>query len=172
MLARPVSPADIEAIADIYNHYVENSVVSFEETTVSVAEIEERVAKVTANGLPWFVADDGQANVIGYAYASPWKTRSAYRFTVELSVYLASDAIAQGWGTKLYSAVLSDLKETPARTVVAGITLPNPASVAIHEKFGLRKVAHFEKVGFKFGRWLDVGYWQADMEDIGRSCRS
>ena len=166
MSARPVSSADIEAIADIYNHYVENSVVSFEEATVSVVEIGERVAKVSANGLPWFVAEDAQSNILGFAYASPWKTRSAYRFTVELTVYLASEAISQGWGTKLYSAVVRDLKETPVKTVVAGITLPNPASVAIHEKFGLKKVAHFEKVGFKFGRWLDVGYWQADMDDI------
>ena len=166
MPVRPVSPADYQAIADIYNHYIEHSVVSFEETAVSVVEIEARVARVQTNGLPWLVAQDSQANVLGFAYASPWKTRSAYRFTVELSVYLASDAIAQGWGTRLYSAVVSDLKETPIKTVVAGITLPNPASVAIHEKFGLKKVAHFEKVGFKFDRWLDVGYWQADMDDV------
>ena len=166
MSIRPVSSADSQAIADIYNHYVDNSVVSFEEATVSVVEIESRVAKVQTNGLPWVVAEDARANVIGYAYAAPWKIRSAYRFTVELTVYLASDAVAQGWGTRLYSAVVSDLKETPVKTVVAGITLPNPASVAIHEKFGLKKVAHFEMVGFKFGRWLDVGYWQADMDDV------
>ena len=166
MSIRPASSPDSQAIADIYNHYVENSVVSFEEATVSMVEIESRMAKVHTNGLPWVVAEDAHTNVIGYAYAAPWKTRSAYRFTVELTIYLASDAVAQGWGTRLYSAVVSDLKETPIKTVVAGITLPNRASVAIHEKFGLRKVAHFEKVGFKFGRWLDVGYWQADMDDV------
>ena len=166
MSIRSVSSVDVQAIADIYNHYIENTVVSFEEAAVSVEEIETRVAKVQANGLPWLVAEDDQSNVLGFAYASPWKTRSAYRFTVELTVYLASDAISQGWGTKLYSAVLSDLKETSVKTVVAGITLPNAASVAIHEKFGLKKVAHFEKVGFKFGRWLDVGYWQADIDDV------
>ena len=166
MLVRLVSSADIEAIAAIYNHYVEKSVASFEEATVSVAQIEERVAKVNALGLPWFVAEDSQSNVLGFAYAGPWKTRSAYRFAVELSVYLDAAATSQGWGTKLYSAVLRALKETPTRTVVAVITLPNPASVAIHEKFGLKKVGHFENVGFKFDQWLDVGYWQADMEDI------
>ncbi len=166
MSVRPVSSADFQAIADIYNYYVAHSVATFDEVTVSVADIEHRVAKVKAHRLPWFVAEDGPNNVLGYGYANPWKTRSAFRFTVELTVYLSCEARSQGWGTKLYSAVLGDLKESPVKTVVAGITLPNPASVAIHEKFGLRKVAHFENVGFKFERWLDVGYWQADMDEI------
>jgi phosphinothricin acetyltransferase len=166
MSIRPVSSADFQTIADIYNYYVERTVVSFEEASVSAAEIEQRVEHVRGRGLPWLVAEDRQANLVGYAYAGPWKARSAYRFAVELTVYLDRQYVAQGWGTRLYRAILNALKDTPTKTVVAGITLPNPASVAIHEKFGLKKVAHFKNVGFKFDRWLDVGYWQADIDDV------
>jgi phosphinothricin acetyltransferase len=166
MSIRQVEPADFQAIADIYNHYVASTVVSFEEALVSADAMGQRVARTQAHGLPWLVAEDSQSNVIGFAYAARWKTRSAYRFAVELTVYLDPPLLAQGWGTRLYSAVLNALRDTPVRTAVAGITLPNPASVAIHEKFGFKKVAHFKNVGFKFDRWLDVGYWQADMEDI------
>ncbi len=99
-------------------------------------------------------------HIVGYAYATPWKPRSAYRFSVEASVYV--DFAHMGWGTGslLYGQLLSVLQEKQIHMVIAGISLPNEASVALHEKFGFRKVAHFPEVGFKFGSWIDVGYWQ------------
>jgi phosphinothricin acetyltransferase len=151
---------DAETMAGIYNHHVLNTIVTFEEHPVSIQDMAQRLAEVASAALPWLVVEqDGQ--VVGYAYASKWKSRSAYRFTVEDSVYLAPECTGRGLGTDLLAAVLAHLKNLGIHAVVAGIALPNPASVALHEKLGLKKVGHFDQVGFKFGRWIDVGYWQA-----------
>ncbi|HEV7431928.1 MAG TPA: GNAT family N-acetyltransferase, partial [Steroidobacteraceae bacterium] len=93
-------------------------------------------------------------------YASRWKGRCAYRYSVESTVYLEPLAVGQGLGTALYSALFARLQELGCHVVIGGIALPNAASVALHEKFGMRQVAHFAQVGNKFGRWVDVGYWQ------------
>jgi len=98
--------------------------------------------------------------VTGYAYASAWKTRSAYRFSVESTVYVAADHCGRGIGTRLYRALIAALREQNVHYVTGGIALPNPASVALHERLGFRKNGHFSEVGFKFGRWVDVGYWE------------
>ena len=119
----------------------------------------ERICGVAAASLPWLVAEQS-GQVVGYAYATKWKARSAYRFSVESSVYLAQSVIGQGLGSKLYEALFALLKERGVHVVIGVITLPNPASIAFHEKLGLKKVAHFEEVGFKFNKWLDVGCWQ------------
>lgn len=99
-------------------------------------------------------------DVIGYAYASKWKGRCAYRFAVETSVYVDSSARGAGVGTVLYEALFAALRGRGIHAAIGGIALPNEASIALHERFGMKKVAHFEQVGFKFGRWIDVGYWQ------------
>jgi phosphinothricin acetyltransferase len=156
---RPAQEADAPAIAALYNPYITDTSVSFEEQPVTAAVMQGRLADVAAAGLPWLVAEvDGE--VAGYAYASLWKPRAAYRFSVETSVYLRRDAGGRGLGTQLYTALFELLAARGVHAVIGGIALPNEASVALHEKFGLRKVAHFEQVGFKFGRWVDVGYWQ------------
>ena len=109
--------------------------------------------------LPWFVCEtDGR--VSGYAYASPWKSRSAYRRSVESTVYVAPHSAGHGIGSMLYRALISDLRERDLHTVIGGIALPNAASVALHEKMGFRKVAEFAEVGWKFERYIAVGYWQ------------
>jgi phosphinothricin acetyltransferase len=119
----------------------------------------KRIADLQSQTLPWLVAEkDG--SVIGFAYATPWKTRSAYRFSVEITVYLAPGHGRNGVGSALYQQLFEHLRARGAHSVIGGIALPNDASVALHEKFGLSKVAHFHEVGFKFGRWIDVGYWQ------------
>jgi L-amino acid N-acyltransferase YncA len=102
--------------------------------------------------------------VIGYAYAGKWNVRSAYRHTVETTVYLSNSTLSKGWGTRLYQALFDTLRDKSIHTIVGGITLPNPASIALHEKFGMKKVAHFSEVGYKFGKWLDVGYWQMELK--------
>ncbi len=118
-----------------------------------------RVEEVCTARLPWLVAQS-RDGVIGFAYASAWKGRCAYRYSVESTVYLEPGAAGRGLGTALYSALLERLRELGCHAVIGGIALPNEPSVALHEKLGMRKVAHFAQVGFKFGRWVDVGYWQ------------
>lgn len=158
-IIRPAAPADAARVADIYNHYVAHTVVTFEEEAVAAAEMARRIAEVQEAALPWLVAEE-DGRVVGYAYAAKWRARSAYRFSVEVTVYLGPDDGRRGIGSRLYGAVIPMLQEQGLHAVMAVIALPNAASVALHEKFGMRKVGHLQEVGFKFGRWVDVGYWQ------------
>lgn len=155
--------SDAKAIANIYNFYVLDTIVTFEENIVAAEEMSERILATQALALPWLVAKNELGDLVGYAYASKWKERSAYRFSVEVSVYLSKNSKKQGWGSKLYQALFAALKENDIHTVIGGISLPNSASVALHEKFGLQKVAHFKDIGFKFNKWVDVGYWQGNL---------
>jgi len=157
-MIRSATPADADAICAIYNHYVRNTVVTFEEVPVEAAEMQQRIADVQAL-FPWLVAEEN-GRLIGYAYAARWRVRSAYRYSVESTVYLAPDLGGRGWGTRLYRDLLGRLETAGVHAVMGGIALPNVASVALHEKLGFRKVAHFEAVGWKEQRWIDVGYWQ------------
>lgn len=159
---RIATPADAAAICAIYNHYVENTTISFETDTISEATMAARMAEIQSQ-FPWFVYEE-DGKILGYAYASKWKPRNAYRFSVESSVYLAQDAGGRGAGTKLYTRLLAELKTMGVHLVIGGITQPNPASVALHEKMGFVKCGHFTEVGYKFDRWLDVGYWQVNLE--------
>lgn len=157
---RSTTTQDAVALARIYNHYILNTVVTFEEQAVSAEEMAARIEEVAGHGLPWLIAErDGE--VLGYACASRWKPRSAYRHSVEITVYLDPAAAGQGLGTQLYQALFAALRQRSIHVVIGGIALPNEASIALHEMLGLTKVAHFREVGFKFNRWVDVGYWQA-----------
>ena len=162
ILIRPAETADAAAICEIYNHYIEHTVVTFEEVLLTAGDIDKRLQDINAIGLPWLVAEV-QGVVIGYAYAGKFRDRSAYRYTAEVTVYLAPAGTGQGAGTSLYNALFEALRERSIHIVIGGITLPNVASVALHEKMGMEKVAHLEEVGCKFGKWLDVGYWQATL---------
>ena len=155
---RLATTADAPAICAIYNHYVEHTFVTFEETPVTPAAMAERIADIQRTHV-WYVAclDDV---VAGYAYAGAWRTRSAYRFTVEATVYLDHERTRQGLGRTLYERLLADLRELGFRSALGGIALPNDASIALHERMGFVKVAHLREVGFKFNRWIDVAYWQ------------
>ena len=159
MELRDATLDDAAAIAAIYQHYVLNTTISFEETPPTEAELRQRIDAVRIAGLPWLVASvDGE--VAAYAYATPWRARSAYRFSVETSVYVADGKARRGLGRALYRALLERLRDANVHTVIGGIALPNHASVAIHEAMNFKKVAHFTEVGQKFGNWVDVGYWQ------------
>lgn len=157
-MIRLATALDAKSICEIYNYYIKNSVVTFEEEEISVKEMEKRISMVQEK-YPWYVflSDD---TVIGYAYASEWKSRSAYRFSVETTVYLHPDFGGKGLGTLLYEKLISKLRSMNIHVAIGGITLPNDSSVALHEKFGFEKIAQFKEVGFKNKRWLDVGYWQ------------
>jgi L-amino acid N-acyltransferase YncA len=161
-MIRSATAQDATALCEIYNYYIDNTVITFEEVRVADTGFRARIAKVQDAGLPWLVAESA-GQIIGYAYAGAWKERSAYRFSVEASVYLAHTHTGQGWGTRLYEALFAELRKTPVHVVIGGIALPNAASVALHEKLGMRNVAQFPEVGFKFGRWVDVGYWQLEL---------
>jgi phosphinothricin acetyltransferase len=150
---------DAASITSIYNHFVLTTSISFEEAPVPAQEMAQRIADVQAAGLPWLVAESDGV-VAGYAYATKWRVRHAYRFSVETSVYLAPESAGKGLGTALYRELLDRLRAGGSHLAIGGIALPNEASVALHEKMGFEKVAHFEEVGFKFGCWTDVGYWQ------------
>ena len=157
-LIRPAAPNDAADIAAIYNHYIERSVVTFEETPVDAAEMAARIDKAGSR-YPWLVAE-ADKRVIGYAYGTEWKPRSAYRNTVETSVYLSPAHQGQGVGEELYSRLIEQLRADGFHCALGGIALPNDASVSLHEKLGFRKVGELEQVGFKFEQWVNVGYWQ------------
>jgi L-amino acid N-acyltransferase YncA len=161
---RAATPHDAAAIAAIYNPYIADTTISFEEEPVSAEDMRGRIASVQEGGLPWLVLErDGE--IAGYAYATKWRVRHAYRFSVETSVYLSPQHAGQGAGTALYTALLEILRTAGCHLAIGGIAQPNPASVALHEKMGYRKVAHFSEVGFKFGQWIDVGYWERRLDD-------
>ena len=148
-------PHDAAHICTIYNHYIQTSIITFEEQPVSIDEMQTRMNAE----LPWLVAKD-EGDIVGFAYASTWNSRCAYRFSVESTIYLDATSTGRGIGKILYSAQLEELRQLSLHSVIGGIALPNPASLALHEKLGFTKVAHFKEVGWKFDRWIDVGYWE------------
>lgn len=158
MSIRPARADDAHAIGLIYNYYIAHSVITFEETLIDEKEMLSRIQTIQTS-FPFLVYEQ-TGQILGYAYATHWRLRSAYRYAVESTVYLDTAANGKGVGTQLYQALIHGLRENNFRAVIGGIALPNPASVALHEKLGFEKVAEFKKVGFKFGQWIDVGYWQ------------
>jgi L-amino acid N-acyltransferase YncA len=156
---RSASREDAETIARIYNYYVENTIITFEEEPVSLQAMALRIADVQGLSLPWLVAEV-EAKVVGYAYATKWKVRSAYRYAVETTVYLEQGLQGRGIGSALYAALLPLLRAQGMHVAIGGAALPNDASVALHEKLGFEPVGVFRQVGFKHGRWVDVAYWQ------------
>jgi len=154
---RPATPLDAEAIAAIYNPYVTGTVISFETAPVAAEEMAGRIRTTLATH-PWLVFEE-DGSILGYAYAGPWKAREAYRFSVETTVYVARGQARKGIGRGLYAALLPELRARGFHTALAVIALPNEASVALHEAFGFAKAGLTPQVGWKSGRWVDVGYW-------------
>lgn len=157
-MIRDVAIADTKRIHEIYNKYVESSRATFQEQPLSLEEIETQIQRVIKD-FPWIVyQEDGE--ILGYTYADHWKTKSAYRYTVETSIYLHPDYLGKGIGSKLKGAMIEELKERKFHCVISAISLPNPASIAMCEKFGFQKAGQLKEIGYKFGEWIDVGYWQ------------
>jgi len=157
-MIRPVNIEDAQEIAKIYNYYILNSCVTFEEIPVSIEEMSGRI-QAAHSKFPWLVYEKDK-KIIGYAYASVWKSRSAYKYTIESTVYLKKEATKNGIGSLLYKELLMQIRDLGIHAVIGGISLPNEASVALHEKFGFEKIAQFKEVGYKFNKWIDVGYWE------------
>lgn len=159
MTIRPAKPTDAPEIAEIYNHYIIHSEATFETEPIDANEMLRRMGEGWAADYPFLIYQD-DAGVIGYAYGRQYRPRFAYLHSIEVSVYVKHGNEGQNIGTLLYQELLSDIRQQDFHAVVGGISLPNQASVRLHEKFGFEKVAHFREVGRKFGKWIDVGYWQ------------
>lgn len=157
-MIRQVKDSDAEAMCCIYNKYITGTRITFEETPLRAGEMVSRIKNITQN-YPWLVYEDN-GKIIGYTYASRWKERSAYRYSVETGIYIDSDYLGKGIGSLLKAELLKALKEKSIHSVLCGIALPNQASIALCEKYGFKKIAHFKEVGYKLDEWVDVGYWE------------
>ena len=162
-MIRDVTSGDAEQICRIYNYYIEETIITFEEEPLVSAEMERRIREVT-NEHPWIVYEE-KGKILGYAYAHTWRSRSAFRYSLESTVYLDPEEKGRGIGSKLYARLLEILKDQGIRMVIGVLSLPNEASRKLHEKFGFEKVAHYPEVGFKFGEWIDIGAWQLKLQD-------
>ncbi|MGI9475278.1 MAG: arsinothricin resistance N-acetyltransferase ArsN1 family B [Hyphomicrobiaceae bacterium] len=156
---RPAVAADAAAIQAIYAPFVTDTVISFEEVPPTVDEMAARIANAQAGGYAFLAAAEGDA-ILGYAYAGAHRTRPAYRASVDVSAYVAPGAHRRGIGRRLYEHLLQDLTAKDFHAAFAGITQPNAASVGLHEALGFTHVGTYCEVGFKFGAWHDVGWWQ------------
>ena len=154
-MIRPVNLNDIQSITDIYNHYIEHTAFTFDEKPLSLKEMERKVLAFSKD-FPWLVYEH-KNTVLGYAYACEWKSKSAYKPTVETTIYLTPGESGKGIGSKLYQTLIDQLEHMQVHALLAGIAHP---SVAFHEKLGFEKVGQLKEVGFKFNQWIDVGYWE------------
>jgi L-amino acid N-acyltransferase YncA len=161
MIRRADPRCDASACAAIYAPYVEAGPTSFEEEAPGPEELAARIEETTATH-PWLVAESGGA-LAGFAYACRHRSRPAYRWAVDVSVYVAAGHHREGHGWRLYEALFDDLRERGFRVACAGITLPNEASVALHEGLGFEPVGVYRRIGWKAGAWHDVGWWQLDL---------
>jgi phosphinothricin acetyltransferase len=155
---RFAAPHDAGEIREIYAPFCESTPVSFEIEPPTAAEMRKRINQ-TLSSLPWLVCEH-EGRVVGYAYASKHRERAGYRWSVDVSVYVRDGHRGQGIGRALYSSLFAILRGQGFHNILAGITLPNPASVALHESMGLRLIGVYPSIGFKCGRWHDVGWWQ------------
>ena len=161
MTIRFATSNDAAACAAIYAPFVDGSVVSFEMEPPTPEEMARRIDKLWPTH-PWIVAE-AENNVIGYAYGSPYRDREAYQWAVEVTVYLAPEARGQGLGRRLYEVLLNLLSTQGFTKAYGVVTLPNPASAALHEAVGFKPFAVYRDIGFKNGAWHDVGWWQRDL---------
>lgn len=161
MTAAAIRRADAErdaaVCAEIYAPHVSDGATSFEEQPPSPAQMRERIQAARA----WLVADVGE--VVGFAYATPHRSRPAYRWAVEVSVYVGEGHRGEGHGRRLYDSLFAELRERNYRIACAGITLPNEASVRLHEALGFLPVGVYRRIGWKLGAWRDVGWWQLEL---------
>jgi len=154
--------SDAARICEIYAPFCQETAISFEAVPPSEDVMKERIRSVTGR-YPWLVVAGDARQILGYAYASQHRERAAYRWSVDFAVYLAPEAKRKGIGTLLYSALIGICRDLGYHRAFAGITLPNDASVGLHEKVGFRPVGVYHRVGFKLGKWHDVGWWALDL---------
>lgn len=161
--------ADAEGILAIYGPIVRDTAISFELEAPTLEQMRGRI-EATLPKYPWLAADSGNG-IAGYAYASKHRERAAYQWSADVSVYVASEARGRGVGRTLYTALLGMLEDLGYYSALAGIALPNPASVRLHESMGFRPIGIYRNVGYKLGAWRDVGWWQCKLREPGKDPR-
>ena len=157
-MIREVRPDDAAQIAGIYNRYILETTISFETQPLSAEDMRIRIEEISSY-FPYFVAENN-GKLTGYCYAHPWKERAAYCKTLETTIYLASEAKGKGLGTRLMTQLIKECRNRGYHALIACITAENEESCQFHERLGFKKVSHFEQVGQKFGRWLDVADYE------------
>lgn len=155
---REATPLDSAAICAIYNHYILNSVSTFDTKKQTAKQFAEKIIYIQQN-YPFLVLEENNT-VVGYAYATQWKDKAAYKHTAETTVYIHPEHHSKKYGLRLYNALLSSLPLYEIVNAIACITLPNEISEKLHQKLGFQKRGTFAKVGYKFEKWIDVTYWQ------------
>ncbi len=163
MQVRTAKDDDAIDIAYIYNYYIATSHATFEIEPIDEAEMLRRIEECWYAGYPFLVCEEND-EIVGYAYGRRFRPRQAYDHSVEVSVYIRPGHTDRKIGNLLYDALLQEIRKGNFHAIIAGISLPNDASVKLHENFGFEKVAHFREVGYKFDRWIDVGYWELILE--------
>ena len=165
MTIRLAGAGDADAVRAVYAPVVRETAISFETDPPTAGEMRERI-RTTLETRPWLVAERGDG-IAGYAYAGPHRKRAAYRWCVDVSVYVHENHRGRGVGRGLYESLLAVLRRQGFHNAYAGITLPNPASVGLHESLGFEQVGVYEDVGFKRGEWHDVGWWSKALRECG-----
>ena len=162
---RDAVETDLPSVREIYNHYVMNSTVTFDETPMTLAALKRKFAKVREKKMPFIVAENPTGQLLGYAYVYPWKEKAAYRFTVENSIYLGPAATGKGLGKVLLQELLDKSRAAGIKEVIAVIADRGAdASIEMHKKFGFKDIGHMGKVGFKFDRWLGTVLMQKSLK--------
>jgi phosphinothricin acetyltransferase len=162
---RHCAPGDYGAVVDIYNHYIENSHSTFDTRPYSIGERAPWFSQFNASGPNQLLVAEKNGAVLGFCCSTPLKNRAAYDVSVETTVYLATEAIGQGIGRRLYETLLKNLSGIGLHGAYAGVALPNDASVHLHEALGFRKVGVFEEVGWKFDRYWSVAWYELRIQD-------
>ena len=162
VLIRLAAPADAAALAQVYRPYVEDSRISFEEQAPGAVEMAHRIAGDMPGFHPWLVAEEDEG-ILGFASSSPFRTRRAYRWSVETGIYLASGAGGRGLGKRLLAALTGLLERQSYVAAIGAIALPNEPSIRLHESLGFVAAGTYRGTGFKMGEWIDVGLWQKDL---------
>jgi phosphinothricin acetyltransferase len=163
-LIRKAIESDLPSMVEIYNYYIQNSVVTFDLEVMSLQDWADKYKWITELGLPFIVAESPSAQIIGFAYVAPWRQKAAFKRTVEDSIYLRPAAIGKRVGTKLLTVLLEEAKAAGVKEVVAVISDKGAEpSIALHERFGFKHQGHLGKVGFKFGRWLGTVLMQKSL---------
>jgi phosphinothricin acetyltransferase len=158
-MIRNVKLSDADRIAEIYNYYIENTAVTFDENLVEAKKIRQKIEDILSKGYPFIVYEENE-QLIGYAYINTWRPHSAYNITLETTVYLDIRHSGKGLGTKLYEALIEKSREINIHSLIAVISLPNNCSRRLHKKFGFQLIGNFKEAGKKFRKLIDVEFWQ------------
>lgn len=161
-MIRPVHIHDSQELLEMYNYYVINTTVNFDIEPLSLKTFLDKLNIITAD-YPFIVFEENN-EILGYAYGSRFRPRAAYNYVAESTVYVKHTAHGKQIGSKLYAELIKLLKETDLHTVLGVLTIPNEASIKLHEKFGFEQVANLKEVGLKFGEWQNVGIWQLKLD--------